>query len=263
MIYVEAIPAFQDNYLWGLWDHDNAKVVAVVDPGDANEIFSWLDAGDRHLETILLTHHHPDHIGGVNALRNRYPDVQVWGPWGDSRKIDFDYNTLDDLDEVDVLGNLAQVISVPGHTAGHLAYWFDADAKVFVGDTLFSAGCGRMFEGTAEQMWNSLVRLRALPDFTEVYCAHEYTQSNCRFALSVDPNNEALILYADEVNLLRSAHKPTIPTTIGLEKTFNPFLRADDQRFGAQICQQFNLSPQSPPHEVFGALRSAKDHFRG
>jgi hydroxyacylglutathione hydrolase len=234
---VHRIPAFDDNYLWIIENENNPKQVAVVDPGDAQPIIDWLVANDRDLSTVLLTHHHGDHVGGVAKLREWAKDqgtyLAVFGPEGDAPKIHFDYQRLGDQMKVPLLGFNATVLHVPGHTLGHIAYWFEANSAAFCGDTLFAMGCGRLFEGTAEQMWSSLARLASLPDETLMYCAHEYTASNCKFALSEEPTNPYVVERATQVSNERAAGLPTVPFTIGVDKRSNPFLRAKKQDFAA------------------------------
>jgi hydroxyacylglutathione hydrolase len=234
---VHRIPAFDDNYLWIIENENNPKQVAVVDPGDAQPIIDWLVANDRNLSTVLLTHHHDDHVGGVAKLREWAKDqgnsLVVFGPEGDAPKIHFDYQRLGDQTKVPLLDFSATVLHVPGHTLGHIAYWFEANSAAFCGDTLFAMGCGRLFEGTAEQMWSSLARLACLPDETLMYCAHEYTASNCKFALSEEPTNPHVVERAADVAKARAAGLPTVPFTIGVDKLSNPFLRAKKQDFAA------------------------------
>ena len=254
---VQGIPAFEDNYLWAAWLEDNPREVCFIDPGDASVLSRWLADYNKSLVTILLTHHHTDHVGGVRELMQLWPNARVYGPKGDAAKIPANYEPMQGGQHVTVLGQTAQVIDVPGHTNGHIAWWFAGANKVFVGDTLFSLGCGRLFEGTAAVMWASMQKLRALPDTTLVYCAHEYTASNCAFALSVDAQNADLLQRAAQIKSLRAQGLPTIPTSIGLEKNTNPFLRADHP----DLARSVGLSGANAT-EVFAALRGKKDHFR-
>lgn len=219
-----ALPAFTDNYIWML--HDGARAL-VVDPGDATPVIAALDAHGLSLAAILVTHHHPDHVGGVDALRPRLQGP-VWGPAREH--IPAPFTALHDGDTLDVLGLRFRVIDVPGHTAGHIAYvQCDASAGdtpiLFCGDTLFSAGCGRLFEGTPAQMLASLDRLDALPAGTRVCCTHEYTLSNLRFAARVEPDNAAIAAHAQQCHALRAAGQPTLPSSLRLERQINPFLR--------------------------------------
>lgn len=238
---VYRLPAFQDNYFWIIENPDAPEEVAVVDPGNAVVVDAWLAANNRRLALILLTHHHADHVGGAAQLREEH-GCSILGPAGDAARISFEYRHVIDEQIVDVLGLSTQVIAVPGHTLGHIAYWFSVSGKLFCGDTLFAMGCGRLFEGTAEQMWGSLNRLKSLPDATLVYCAHEYTQSNCRFAFSEEPENLNVLQRCEIVADARASNMPTVPFELGIDKLSNPFLRV-------------NLAN-------FAALRQRKDNFR-
>jgi hydroxyacylglutathione hydrolase len=219
-LQITAIPAFSDNYIWLLTGEGEA--CAVVDPGDHRPVLEVLRQRGLLLRHILLTHHHADHVGGVGGLLNAYP-ATVWGP-ADGR-IRHVANVVDEGDVVALpeLGAELAVLFVPGHTSSHIAY-FGAGA-LFCGDTLFSMGCGRLFEGTPGQMQASLDKFAALPPETRVYCAHEYTQSNCAFALAVEPGNQALRDIAADVAEARAARRITLPSTIGFELAANPFMR--------------------------------------
>lgn len=217
------VPAFSDNYIWVL--HDGHRALAV-DPGESEGLLAWLQSQGLQLDTILITHHHGDHTGGVAALRAA-TSAQVFGPRREAMPEPL--TRVGGGERVEVLGLRFEVIDVPGHTAGHIAYHcpeVDGAPLLFCGDTLFSAGCGRLFEGTPTQMLDSLTRLAALPDPTRVCCTHEYTLSNLRFALAVEPDNAALQTYAARCQELRARNLPTLPSSIGLEKQINPFLRA-------------------------------------
>ncbi len=253
-----ALPAFADNYIWML--HDGTRAV-VVDPGDAAPVRAALDAQGLALAGILVTHHHPDHVGGVEDLR---PCLQgpVYGPARE--RIPGPYLALQDGESIDVLGLDFSVLDVPGHTAGHIAY-LQADAGataplLFCGDTLFSAGCGRLFEGTAEQMKASLDRLAALPADTQVCCTHEYTLSNLRFAAAVEPGNAARAEYERRCHARRDAGLPTLPSSIGLERQINPFLRCAAPEVVAAALAQGAASNDTVA--VFTALREWKNRFR-
>lgn len=248
---VTLIPAFQDNYIYLLRSGD---AVGVVDPGDAAPVVAALDQAGLKPTHIFNTHHHADHIGGDAALVERY-DCPVIGHAADRHRIALDV-ALDDGDHVAFGETEARVIATPGHTSGHIAFWFEQDRALFAGDTLFSLGCGRLFEGTAAQMWHSLSRLAALPDDTLLYCGHEYTLSNARFALSVDPDNAPLRRLAEEVADRRTAGRPTIPARLGLEKQTNPFLRAD----APELAHAVGLA-DAPPELVFAEIRRRKDQF--
>jgi hydroxyacylglutathione hydrolase len=225
-----ALPAFADNYLWLL--HDGRQAL-VVDPGDAQPVLAALQQLRLQLTSILVTHHHPDHTGGIAALRAATAAV-VYGPAGET--IPQPHVAVRAGHRCQALGLDWQVLDVPGHTAGHVAYYHPAVPGVgpqhssapvlFCGDTLFSAGCGRLFEGTATQMLASLDKLAALPDATLVCCAHEYTLSNLQFALAVEPDNPALQAYARHCHQLRAQQRPTLPSTLALERQINPFLRS-------------------------------------
>jgi hydroxyacylglutathione hydrolase len=251
------LPAFADNYIWML--HDGQEAV-VVDPGDEAPVIAALDALSLRLVGILVTHHHADHVGGVDALRARLQGP-VWAPAGES--IPEPNTPLADGDEITVLGRRFKVIEVPGHTAGHIAY-VERDAAeaplLFCGDTLFSAGCGRMFEGTPAQFHHSLLRLAALPGDTQVCCTHEYTLSNLRFAAAVEPGNADRQAYQAWCEAERAAGRPTLPGRLAVERAINPFLRCAEPGV-IEVARQHGAANDSGP-EVFGALRRWKDGFR-
>ena len=253
-----ALPAFTDNYIWML--HDDRQAI-VVDPGDAAPVAAALDAQGLALAAILVTHHHPDHVGGVAALRPRLQGP-VYGPAREANPQPF--TPLADGDSVSLLGLRFQVIDVPGHTAGHIAYFLtagDGQAPVlFCGDTLFSGGCGRLFEGTPAQMHQSLGRLAALPGDTRVCCAHEYTESNLKFANAVEPANAALARYTVACRALRADGLPTLPSTIAQERAINPFMRCDAPDV-VTAAQSRGAADGSGP-AVLGALREWKNSFR-
>lgn len=253
-----ALPAFTDNYIWMLHDGTNA---IVVDPGEAAPVQAALDAHRLTLAAILVTHHHGDHVGGVDALRDRLQGP-VYGPRRED--IPVPYTPLDDGDRIEVLGLPFSVIDVPGHTAGHIAYFHDGaggDAPIlFCGDTLFSGGCGRLFEGTPEQMHASLSRLAALPGETRVCCAHEYTLSNLKFARAVEPGNAALSRYSEQCEALRAKGEPTLPSRIGVEREINPFLRCAVPEVVGSAMTRGASGEQAPA--VFAALRRWKNEFR-
>jgi hydroxyacylglutathione hydrolase len=253
-IQVTPIPAFQDNYLWLL---DNSRFAAVVDPGDAEPVLRHLQAHKLDLSAILVTHHHGDHIGGVAELLERYP-VPVFGP-AEEDIPDLTHRLREGSSiTVPGLDITFSVLEVPGHTAGHIAYV--GNGMLFCGDTLFACGCGRLFEGTPAQMTTSLGKLAALSGDTKVYCAHEYTLSNIRFAEAVEPGNQALRERKIRESLKREEGIPTLPSSIALECDTNPFLRwsapeviaAAERAAGRKLHQ---------PQEVFGALREWKNRF--
>ena len=258
---VLTLPAFKDNYLWLAHDGCNA---AIVDPGEAAPVKAALAAHKLRLTAILLTHHHADHIGGVPALLQDY-DVPVFGPRNDG--IACVTHPLGQGERIDVPGlDLAlEVQDVPGHTLGHIAYVRREDGAnwLFCGDTLFGAGCGRLFEGTPQQMMASLTRLAKLPDDTLVYCAHEYTLSNLRFAQAVEPDNAALDARVAHDSATRAAGRPTIPSTIGLEKATNPFLRHGAPRIVQSLLEAGRLKPGASQVDTFAALREWKNTVVG
>jgi hydroxyacylglutathione hydrolase len=252
------VPAFQDNYLWVL--HDGHRAL-VVDPGDAQPVLDLLRHDGLQLDTILVTHHHADHVGGVDRLRNE-TGARVIGTGRE--RIPGPLQQVVGGDEVDVLGIRWRVIDVPGHTAGHIAFFADdVDGRplLFCGDTLFSGGCGRLFEGTPAQMLASLDALSALPGSTRVCCAHEYTLSNLRFARAVDPGNQALLQYQQQCEALRSRGQPTLPAVLGEELRINPFLRARQPEV-ARAAQAFNGADPGDAVAVFAAIRQWKNDFR-
>jgi hydroxyacylglutathione hydrolase len=256
---VLAIPAFKDNYLWLIHDGVHA---AAVDPGDAGPILAAIDSHNLTLTAILLTHHHADHIGGVPQLLE-HARVPVFGPRNDA--IDVVTDALGEGDSVTVPGlDLTfDVLDVPGHTRGHIAYVRRTPGGhwLFCGDTLFAGGCGRLFEGTPAQMMQSLSKLAALPEDTQVFCAHEYTLSNLRFADAVEHGNEALQLRLHDESAKRAAGLPTVPSSIGLEKGTNPFLRYREPAIVEQLVAKGMIAPGAAPVEVFAALREWKNVF--
>jgi hydroxyacylglutathione hydrolase len=252
-----ALPAFADNYIWMIHDGSSA---AVVDPGDAQVVHTALQAYSLQLKAILLTHHHADHTGGVDELR-KATGCNVFGPAGE--EMPEPLQRLDSGDVVHALGLTFTVMDVPGHTAGHIAFYceeFEGAPLLFCGDTLFSGGCGRLFEGTPAQMLASLDSLAALPGNTRVCCTHEYTLSNLRFARVVEPDNLALAAYEQQCIALRENGQITLPSSMALEKQINPFLRSREP-FVRRAAQTFNPQADSDI-AYFAALREWKNNFR-
>lgn len=252
---IHRITAFDDNYIYLLHDRETGTT-AVVDPGDAAPVQAELDRRGWRLTHILTTHHHGDHVGGVPALKAAY-HCTVAGARADRHRIPDMDAPLSDGEVFPVGPQQARVFSVPGHTSGHIAYYFAGLGALFCGDTLFALGCGRLFEGTAEQMWDSLSKLRALPGDTQVYCAHEYTLSNARFAVTVDPDNPALARRAEEIKAARDRGEATVPFTLDEDRRTNPFLRADDPAVQAAVGMG-----GADPAAVFAEIRRRKDVFR-
>lgn len=250
-----ALPAFADNYIWML--HDGARAV-VVDPGDAAPVVDALERLQLQLTGILVTHHHADHIGGVDALRSHL-DGPVYGPARE--RIPAPYVAMQEGDTLQVLGLKFRVIDVPGHTAGHIAYAEESTTAplLFCGDTLFSAGCGRLFEGTPAQMHESLSKLAALPDSTQVCCTHEYTLSNLRFAQAVEPVSPAIQAHQRQCESLREQGLSTLPSSMGLERQINPFLRCTE----AAVVQSAlaHGAATDAAVDVLAALRTWKNKF--
>jgi hydroxyacylglutathione hydrolase len=257
MLKVLAVPAFEDNYLWLIHDGVHA---AVVDPGDAAPILAALDAHNLSLVAILLTHHHADHVGGVPDLLRRF-NVPVFGPRGEAIPAITRPLAEGDTAIVPELGLTLSVLDVPGHTKGHIAYIAPSEHSVFCGDTLFAGGCGRLFEGTPEQMVASLTKLAALPDDTKVYCAHEYTLANLKFAHEVEPGNPDLAARIEAEQSKRNKGQPTVPSTIALEKATNPFLRYDRPAILDRLEQAGHIATREPI-EAFAALRRWKNSYR-
>ena len=261
MYQIHRIAAFNDNYIWLI--QYNSNHAYVVDPGCGKTVIDYLTANNIQLAGILITHHHHDHTGGIGLLQSYYQDkLTVFGPYNESitgltQPIELTEHQTDILHIKDWNTDI-KVISVPGHTRGHIAYIMDDN--LFCGDTLFSGGCGRLFEGTAQQMSLSLSILSQLPDATKVFCAHEYTLSNLTFASVVMPDNQVLTDYFAEVNELRNDDKPTIPSSIGLEKKINPFLQCDDLAIKTAVSLHFNTQINDEI-QAFKNLRLWKDDF--
>ncbi len=252
------VRAFEDNYIW-LVRGQSADRVAIVDPGDAAPVLDALATQHLTPVAILCTHHHGDHVGGVAELLARY-HVPVYGPAQEHIPALTHCVRGGERVRLDALGLEFDVLDVPGHTAGHIAYY--GASLLFCGDTLFSAGCGRLFEGTAEQLHTSLARLAALPPDTAVYCAHEYTAANLRFALAVEPDNDDTRRHREHVRELRARGEPTLPSTIGRERCINPFLRVAEPRVRRAVAAWAGREPVSDA-ETFALLRRWKDGFNG
>jgi hydroxyacylglutathione hydrolase len=247
-------PCLKDNY--GVLLHDaQTGSTAAIDAPEAAPVEAALESTGWRLTDILVTHHHADHTGGIAELKRRHR-CRVVAPEGEAKRIPRVDATVRENDTIRVGGLAGRLLDTPGHTAGHISYFFPADKLAFVGDTLFSIGCGRVIEGTPEMMWQSLLKLRDLPDDTRIYCGHEYTQANIRFAKTVEPDNVALAARAKEVEKLLSARKPTIPSTMGEEKAANPFLRADVP----DVAKAVGLAGQ-PAWKVFAEIRDRKNKF--
>lgn len=229
---IKIIPALQDNYIYILTASDGT--VAIIDPAEAAPVIDYLEKAGKKPAYILNTHHHHDHTGGNQALKERY-GCEIIGPAADEHRIPYLDTGVREGDTVNIGDSAAQIIETPGHTGGHICFWFKDDHVLLAGDTLFSMGCGRLFEGTAEQMWQSLSKLAALPDDTQIYCGHEYTAANGNFALTVEPDNADIKKRMDEVKALRAAGKPTLPVSLRTEKKTNPFLRAGSATRFAEI----------------------------
>jgi hydroxyacylglutathione hydrolase len=242
----------KDNY--GVLLHDpTSGATAAIDAPEAAPVETALKTTGWRLSDILVTHHHADHTGGIVELKQRH-GCRVVAPHGEAARIPLVDATVREDDEVQVGSLRGRVLETPGHTAGHISYFFPTDKLAFVGDTLFSIGCGRVIEGTAEMMWQSLLKLRALPDDTRIYCGHEYTKANVRFAKTVEPGNVALKAREMEVEKLLAAGQPTIPSTMRAEKAANPFLRADLPAVASSV----GLAG-SPAWKVFAEIRERKN----
>jgi hydroxyacylglutathione hydrolase len=246
------VPALSDNYIWLVHEPGSGETM-VVDPAEAAPVLAAADSRGWRITQIWNTHWHPDHTGG-NAAIKAATGCEVFAPAAEVAKIAGVDRPVSGGDTIRIGAWRAEVIDVGGHTNGHVAYHLPEAGLAFVGDSLFALGCGRMFEGTAPQFWASLSRLKALPPETLLYCAHEYTQSNARFALHADPDNAALRAYADDVDRKRAAGIPTVPTRLDRELAANPFLRADTDEMRTRWGG-------SEPSETFAALRAAKDAF--
>ncbi len=253
-ISIEIFACLPDNYGFLVRDRSTGAT-AAIDAPDEHAIKEALARRNWTLSDILITHHHWDHTGGIGPLKQAF-DITVTGPGAEAGKIAGLDRKIGDGDQV-MIGNIRlRVMATPGHTLGHVCYFDPADKNLFCGDALFSLGCGRIFEGTPETMWAGLKKLRELPDETMVYCGHEYGAANARFALGIDPGNEALKTRAAKISALRSKNQPAVPFLLGEDRSANPFLRADEPELAALMGM-----PGAAPAKVFAAIRKAKDNF--
>ena len=247
-----SIPAFQDNYIWVLSEDDGRCL--IVDPGEAVPVLKALEENHWQPVAILLTHHHNDHVGGVEELSQKFPNIVVYGPAETQHK--GATKIVEEGDRLQLLGQEFSVFHTPGHTLGHICYF--SEPYLFCGDTMFSGGCGRLFEGTADQMFASFCKINALPDDTLICCAHEYTSGNIKFALSLLPEDPDLNEYYRKVNELRAKNQKTLPTTLKIERRINVFLRTQDTDLIEVINKETTLQQASAR---FAWLRSKKDNF--
>jgi hydroxyacylglutathione hydrolase len=258
IMHILPIPALQDNYIW-LWlgasSAAQTRPCIIVDPGEAAPVIHVIEGQDLHPQAILLTHHHADHTAGVETLCQRY-SMPVWGPAQDA--ISSVTHPLSGGESIEIMDRVLQTLFIPGHTHGHVAYY--NTQVLFSGDTLFTAGCGRVFEGTMGQMYHSLQQLAALPENLLLYCGHEYTAANLVFAAAVEPENPEIQQRIRETAQLRAAGLPTVPSTLALEKATNPFLRCDNPAV-KQSAEQQSGKPLDTPEAVFAALRNWKNRF--
>jgi len=254
MLNVVAIPAFEDNYIWLILD-ENRQFAAIVDPGDADPVLDYLSANGVTPIAILITHHHGDHTGGIRELIAAHP-MPVYGPARE--RIPAMTHPLSEGDEVNLasMGLRLRVIDAPGHTSGHILYY--GHGFLFCGDTLFAGGCGRLFEGTPGQMYDSLSKITALPDDTLVYCAHEYTADNLKFAKVAEPGNAELMQRIEDTRALRARGQATVPSRLGLEKQTNPFLRSEVTEI-IRGAESFAGKTLASPAQVFATVRHWKD----
>jgi hydroxyacylglutathione hydrolase len=253
------VPQLSDNYAYLVVD-DASQQCGVVDCAEADKVLAEVNRRGLQLIAVLPTHWHFDHVGGNEDLVRAIPGLRVYGARGERGRIPAQTHAVDDGDSAEVASLKARVIGIPAHTNGHIAYYFAGLNAVFTGDTLFIAGCGRVFEGRAQTMVDSLAKLTALPDSTQVYCGHEYTEKNLRFALTLEPNNQALKSKYEWARNMRAEGKPTIPSTIGDEKQFNPFLRTDSLELRTSLKK---LDPTMADDKVaiFAKARELKDKF--
>jgi hydroxyacylglutathione hydrolase len=254
MLEINIIDALSDNYIY-LIRNESKNITSVIDPGESAPVINFLNNRGWHLDEIVNTHHHHDHIGGNAKLLEIYKSKLI-APVYDKSRISHIDELVSDNDLINIAGTKTRVIHTPGHTLGHVCFYMADEKCLFSGDTIFFLGCGRVFEGTMDQMWASLIRLRILPDDTLVYCGHEYTLSNAKFAIHIDPHNQLLRETCTEIKNKRAKDIPTIPFELGREKIINPFLRADDQTF----IDAMGLKTHNPS-ESFKTIRLQKDNF--
>jgi len=255
---VHPIKAFNDNYLWAVMNEDSTDCV-VVDPGSATEVLSFLNAHNLTLTAILVTHHHRDHIGGIIELKKHFPSVDVYGPTKEAKDVVNIPLIENDIIHFDSIGLSLRILDVPGHTLGHIAYV--NDMSLFCGDTLFAAGCGRMFEGTPEMFSASLIKLKSLPEQTNIYCAHEYTLSNLEFAKAVEPQSSTIDERIKACQQQRNNGQPTLPSTISQELLTNPFFRLTEPAVVQSLNVEYGLTLADNITDNFALLRQWKDSF--
>ena len=255
MIKIDSIEAFTDNYIWLVTTNEGS---IVIDPGESSKTINFLEDNQLNLKAILITHHHFDHTGGINEILSHYP-VDVFGPFNNG--IENINKKLKDGDRINVIGIEFEIIEIPGHTLDHIAFYSENNGSpiLFCGDTLFAGGCGRVFEGTFDQMHESLNRLKILPENTSIYCGHEYTLSNLKFAKEVEPFNQNTLSRYNKVLKLREKGSPSLPSLLSAELKTNPFLRSDIKEVQENISIKFKTAKEQK--EIFKALRSWKDNF--
>ena len=259
MLNLTPIPAFNDNYIWAICDPENPDAgVVVVDPGSADAVTQWLDEHQKTLSAILITHHHQDHTGGALELQQQNDYCPIYGPA--NSPFEGITQPLTDGDLIYVLNSGFEVKTIPGHTLDHISYFSPTDHVLLCGDTLFMAGCGRLFEGTAEQMQASMDYFASLPDDTSVYPAHEYTLSNLAFAHAVEPENNDIRIMTEKCRSLREQNLPTLPSRIGIEKAINPFMRTAEMSVIHTVYGHTGEHPETPA-QTLALLREWKNNF--